>query len=309
MECSIRNYTPKDEDRVVEIQQRYKETHQSYWIREGKLYSEHPAFEQGKNIFIAFNGQDAPAAFSPIFPALADEGEGEPHHLWIDILYNPFDPNYLKINDALFERVQKRGLALKKTYNGHPCVFATLQMGDDLEAMNFFHSKGFEETTRLLTMRRDLKNKLPQIPDKEGFVVRGYQLDGKEIIEKYLQADRMANPSSPLTREKLEWNLENPWKNGEGYGIFTKEGDLLASTMTYSIEKDITMTEEIFVIPSYQGKGLGKLLLAEVLQRLKDKGAVTVELEVKSDNKPATSLYQKLGYITVKEECTLKLEL
>lgn len=309
MECTIRNYNPQDEDAVVEIQQQYKATHGSYWIREGKLYSDHPAFEQGRNIFIAINLQDTPAAFSPIFPALADEGESEPHHLWMDIIYNPFDPDYRKINDALYERVLERGKALKKTYKDHPCVFATLQTGDDIEAMNFFQSKGFNETTRLLTMRRDLKNMLPKTQEKEGFVVRPYQLDREETIEKYLSGDRMANPSNPMTREKLDWNLKNPWKNGKGYGIFNKEGELIASTMTYSLEKDVMMTEEIFVIPSYQGKGLGKFLLTEVLHKLKDEGVITVELEVKKDNDPAKGLYEGLGYVTVKEECTLKFKL
>ena len=309
MKKTIRNYTPRDEEAVVEIQKRYQEKHPTYWIRKGKLYSQHPAFEQGKNILMGLNKEDIPVAFSPIFPALAQEGEKEPHHLWIDILYNPFEPEYQEINEILYEGVLERGLALKKTYGGHPCVFATLKMGDDLEAIEFFRSKGFEESTRLLTMRRDLNNSIPKSCNRGGFVVQEYQLDSEEIIQQYLKADGLGNPSNPMTREKLDWNLKNPWKNALGYGIFAEGGDLLASTMTFSIEEGITMTEEIFVVPSYQGKGLGKTLLREVLHRLKDKGVEKVELEVKNHNRPARGLYESLGYVTVKEECTLQLSL
>jgi len=304
-----RNYIKEDEDAVVKLQEKFKEKHPEYWIRSGTVYSEHPAFEQGKNILCGFNEEGDLVAYAPIFPTLAADKEGAPHHFWMDILYNPFDPGYPEIKDQLFRGVIERANVLKAQYDGHPCILTTLQMMHHQDSMAFYDSKGFRETTRLLTMRKKLKETLPVRKNGGNYIVRPYKLDDQAMIENYLRADRAANPTNPLSREKLLWNLDNPWKGGKGYGIFDYSGNLVASVMTYSLEKGVYMTEEIFVTPPHQGKGLGELLLIEVLHALSEQGVFKAELEVKNDNTPAKKLYQKLGYITVKEECTLELQL
>ena len=299
------SYNGHNEKSLMDIQRRYKEKHPEYWIRDGKMYSEHPAFEGGKNVVCGFNDQGTMVVFGPIFPALAEEGEEEPHTFWMDLLYDPWDESLQRIKDQVFEGMLERGMELKKELKGHPCRFATLQQAHHHENMDYYFGKGFRETTRLLTMRRDLDS-LSYAGD--GSVIP-YRLKTEEEIKRYLEADRKANPGNPMTREKLLWNLKHPWKNGTGYGIFHENGDLIASIMTYSLEKDVTMTEEIFVIPEHQGKGLGEALLGQVLLSLKNSGVKQAELEVKEDNRPARSLYEKLGYTIAKEESTLILDL
>ena len=51
----------------------------------------------------------------------------------------------------------------------------------------------------------------------------------------------------------------------------------------------------IAILPSYQGNGLGKLLLNELIARLKEKGVQTLWLEVRESN-PARFLYEKIGF-------------
>ena len=51
----------------------------------------------------------------------------------------------------------------------------------------------------------------------------------------------------------------------------------------------------IAIVPSYQGNGLGKLLLNELIARLKEKGVQTLWLEVRESN-PARFLYEKIGF-------------
>ncbi len=51
----------------------------------------------------------------------------------------------------------------------------------------------------------------------------------------------------------------------------------------------------IAILPSHQGNGLGKLLLNELIARLKEKGVQTLWLEVRESN-PARFLYEKIGF-------------
>lgn len=51
----------------------------------------------------------------------------------------------------------------------------------------------------------------------------------------------------------------------------------------------------IGIVPSHQGNGLGKLLLNELIARLKEKGVQTLWLEVRESN-PARFLYEKIGF-------------
>ena len=51
----------------------------------------------------------------------------------------------------------------------------------------------------------------------------------------------------------------------------------------------------VAIVPSYQGNGLGKLLLNELIARLKEKGVQTLWLEVRESNS-ARFLYEKIGF-------------
>ena len=51
----------------------------------------------------------------------------------------------------------------------------------------------------------------------------------------------------------------------------------------------------IAIVPSHQGNGFGKLLLNELIARLKEKGVQTLWLEVRESN-PARFLYEKIGF-------------
>jgi ribosomal protein S18 acetylase RimI-like enzyme len=55
----------------------------------------------------------------------------------------------------------------------------------------------------------------------------------------------------------------------------------------------------IAVIESSRGKGLGKLLVEQGLESLKNQGLEYVKLEVRPDNIPAVKAYTSLGFIQV----------
>ena len=55
----------------------------------------------------------------------------------------------------------------------------------------------------------------------------------------------------------------------------------------------------IAVAPRAQGRGLGRLLLAELERRARARGAAYVILEVRADNVAALGLYERAGFVVL----------
>lgn len=55
----------------------------------------------------------------------------------------------------------------------------------------------------------------------------------------------------------------------------------------------------VAVSPAYQGQGLGRRLMEELMARVKSLGVTAMTLEVRPSNAPALSLYGKLGFRSV----------
>lgn len=54
---------------------------------------------------------------------------------------------------------------------------------------------------------------------------------------------------------------------------------------------------DICVLPSYQGKGIGGLLIQDMLALLKQDNICTIFLEVRASNKPAIALYENYNFV------------
>lgn len=59
--------------------------------------------------------------------------------------------------------------------------------------------------------------------------------------------------------------------------------------------------QKIYVLPTTQGTGLGKQLLAEIENRCRALGGVSLLLNVNRHNK-AQSFYEKQGFVVIREE-------
>ena len=55
----------------------------------------------------------------------------------------------------------------------------------------------------------------------------------------------------------------------------------------------------IAVHPQYRKQGIAQRLILELISLLQDRGVKSLALEVRSSNKPAICLYQKLGFVQV----------
>ena len=94
-----------------------------------------------------------------------------------------------------------------------------------------------------------------------------------------------------------------PWsrgtlKNNQGERYLNlkliENNQIIGFAICQTVSDEATLFN-IAIVPSHQGNGLGKLLLNELIARLKEKGVQTLWLEVRESN-PARFLYEKIGF-------------
>ena len=94
-----------------------------------------------------------------------------------------------------------------------------------------------------------------------------------------------------------------PWsrgtlKNNQGERYINlkliENNQIIGFAICQTVSDEATLFN-IAIVPSHQGNGLGKLLLNELIARLKEKGVQTLWLEVRESN-PARFLYEKIGF-------------
>ena len=110
--------------------------------------------------------------------------------------------------------------------------------------------------------------------------------------------EMMDNPSKLW----LELNSDQPLEKimlryPARYGVVKSDGKLIAigriaTAGTWSI------VTRLFVSPSLRGKGVAKILMANLLAAAKDDGATKVALQVDDENGAALALYQSMGFRT-----------
>jgi len=76
---------------------------------------------------------------------------------------------------------------------------------------------------------------------------------------------------------------------GFAHGSVFREHHLEVSKLAGTIN-------DVYVSPEFRGKGIGKKLVVESLNRLKVEGVKAVRLTVLIENKPAVKLYEKFGF-------------
>lgn len=95
-----------------------------------------------------------------------------------------------------------------------------------------------------------------------------------------------------------------PWSKGtllnnqgEKYlNLKLTEKDNIVGFVICQIVLDEATLFNIAIDPIFQGKGLGKQLLRELIEKLRAKKIATLWLEVRESNLPAQKLYDSLGF-------------
>ncbi|KWU58485.1 MULTISPECIES: ribosomal protein S18-alanine N-acetyltransferase [Priestia] len=99
--------------------------------------------------------------------------------------------------------------------------------------------------------------------------------------------------TTPWSSEAFQNELTN---NQFSTYIVMEEGENIIGYCGTWIVIDEAHVTNIALLPDYRGKGLGELLLRNVMDVLRKLGATSMTLEVRVSNHIAQSLYQKLGF-------------
>ncbi|WP_150538694.1 ribosomal protein S18-alanine N-acetyltransferase [Actinobacillus vicugnae] len=75
----------------------------------------------------------------------------------------------------------------------------------------------------------------------------------------------------------------------------TKQQQIVAFAICQTVLDEATLFN-IAVEPAFQGKGYGKCLLLELIERLRNQGILTLWLEVRESNLNAQKLYDSVGF-------------
>ncbi|SDL44746.1 L-amino acid N-acyltransferase YncA [Pedobacter sp. ok626] len=144
--------------------------------------------------------------------------------------------------------------------------------------------------------------------------------NGKEEDIESIQ--KMANKTWPaaysdiISAEQIAYMLDKMYNKGEllsqfqkGYTfLIAEENDVDLGFASFSIHDStncIYKLHKLYVLPEAHGKGLGKLLINEVVNMVRRAGGKSLELNVNRDNK-ATKFYLKAGF-NVKETVDLDI--
>lgn len=122
--------------------------------------------------------------------------------------------------------------------------------------------------------------------------------------------------SSLISQDQIDYMLKKMYNRGEllsqlqqGYTfLVAEEDDIDLGFAVFSIidsTNHIYKLHKLYVLPEVHGKGLGKLLINEVVNLVRKVGGVSLELNVNRENN-AVKFYKAAGF-TVKETVDLDI--
>lgn len=106
----------------------------------------------------------------------------------------------------------------------------------------------------------------------------------------------------------LDWmydvkNLEKQHNDGHQFFLAEEDGKYLGFTgIEVNNEPGKTKIHKIYILPSTQGKGVGKQLFAKIRAIAKRNNQKSLLLNVNKYNQGAIDFYEYLGFVTIKSE-------
>jgi mycothiol synthase len=157
---------------------------------------------------------------------------------------------------------------------------------------------GFDRVRELWVMRRSSAVPLGDVVVPEGVTVRGYRDGDKEQLLRVNAAAFADHPEQgAMDAANLAARMAEPWFDPAGLLVAEdRDGSMLGFHWTKQHSPDLGEVYVVAIAPEAQGRGLGGVLTLAGLHHLAERGVAEVLLYVESDNRPAISVYRRLGF-------------
>ncbi|MGX1671235.1 mycothiol synthase [Streptomyces sp. NPDC055400] len=151
----------------------------------------------------------------------------------------------------------------------------------------------------------------PVLP--EGIIIRTFVPGEDDAAWLAVNAAAFAHhpEQGSLTQRDLDDRKAEPWFDPAGFFLAVREddGEVVGFHWTkVHAEEQLGEVYVVGVAPGNQGGGLGKALTAVGLRHLAASGMPTAMLYVDADNKPAVTVYERLGFVTHETDLMYRTE-
>jgi ribosomal protein S18 acetylase RimI-like enzyme len=133
------------------------------------------------------------------------------------------------------------------------------------------------------------------------------------LIQKIAQHTWPSTFAGILSSEQIDYMLnwmynlqllESQVDKGHGFLVAEEDGAAIgfAGYELNHLAGSLSKLHKLYLLPSSQGKGVGKALLLEVAKRAREAGQKSLVLNVNKQNKKAIDFYRVLGFVTIRQE-------
>jgi GNAT superfamily N-acetyltransferase len=312
MSITTRNHTANDLPQLTAFIARYLAAIPDAKLIYPAVYTYHPALEKGQNVFTAWDENEILVGLAPAFPVPATDAEAasEPHHIWTIVVADPARSDGDVIRETLLERVLNRARVLAERFPTPRRVRLASDLIVSQKAdIDFLLGQGFSHYASMYVMIRDLTAPLLDLPLPPGVTIRHWKMETEVEQDQYLAAFNRCFPSNSKDKATLQFFMRSPlWGVGTAVSAFDADNALIASVLSYwDPDEKIGITDDVFVLPEWRGRGLARYLVNAGLVYQRDHGLERARLEVHANNPPAVAVYQATGYTSVNEEWLLGL--
>lgn len=219
---------------------------------------------------------------------------------WVDPWNNlnfTFDPPCL--TPQLEDQLVEWGLTCVRERNASTGEQAALDVpceASDAARRLLLEGHGFQlQAQRSLDYVRLLREPIPTHPVPSPLLLRPVR--GEEEVEALVELHRAAFGTQNMTVEERLAIMRTPvYEAGMDLVAVSPDGELEAFCICWMESPEVGWTDPLGVRPIWQGRGLGRAILAAGLAALRDRGAWEARLGTSSGNLPMQRLAESLGF-------------
>lgn len=303
---SIRKFTSDDIPQVMALQRAYQGIYPNAAVIRGEVYLS-PGFEDGKNIFCAFDENGCLQGYAPLFPNLTEDSQF-PHTVWAEVKVSPDLATPQDLKELLFDQVLNRTREITQAFPGHHTQLTFQYHPSETASIDYVTSRGCRYSESVFRLMGDLMREVPVVPAPAQIEVRPWRMESEVEQRAYVQAHNEAFPEAPVTLADWQSFLSSPACQA-GTAMTAFDGREIVGSVAVYWDEDISgqigrkadFTEYIFVRANWRKRGIAAFLIYQGLMYLKEHGREAAYLEVKASNQQALDLYYRLGYQLIDE--------